>query len=147
MLVKRLGISEKTVYKHLARLSNANLVIKSGTSGKTFYSRNQLDNYAHIDPLDHTDLLIEQNYIYVSPSGEIVRGLKGFNVWCDRNNINLENQKTLYSTRLKDLGKLKTDGLISAIKRVLSGKGKVNLDEVFFSDFYTFNQFGKTKLG
>jgi len=147
LLVENLGISEKTIYKHLARLLSENLVTKIDSNGKSFYLINQKSRDINIDPLNLADLLIEQNYIYVSPSGEMIRGLMGLHEWCIKNNTSFEKQKSLYATRLKDLGKLKRDGLISAKKRILSGTEKVFLNDVFFSDFYTFDHFGKTKLG
>jgi len=147
LLVENLGMSEKTIYKHLARLLSESLVTKIGSSGKSFYLINQKSKDINIDPLNLTDLLIEQNYIYVSPSGEIIRGLNGFNEWCIKNNMNFEKQKSLYATRLKDLGKIRIGGLISAKKRILPGTERVLLNDVFFSDFYTFDHFGKTRLG
>jgi len=73
--------------------------------------------------------------------------LSGFNDWCLKSNLNFEKEKKLYSKRLKDLGSLKQDGLISAKKRILSGTNDMAIDEVFFGDFYTFDHYGKTKLG
>ena len=37
--------------------------------------------------------------------------------------------------------------MISAKKSILSGKNKLYLDEVYFSDFYNISHYGKTKLG
>jgi len=37
--------------------------------------------------------------------------------------------------------------VISAKKTILSGKKELHLDNIFFSDFYNLDHFGKTKLG
>lgn len=150
LLVEKLELSEKTLYKHLSTLLDENLIVKRGTNGKSYYYVNDKvsdNDYISVDPLDTIDLLIEQNYIYVNPSGVIKRGLKGFNEWCEKNKLNFDLQKKLYSKKLKDISKIKKFGLIFAKNRILSGNEKVILDEVLFSDFYTFDHFGKTKLG
>lgn len=148
VLMEKLNISEKTMHKHLARLLDENLITKTGNNGKTFYYiKNKNEDEIKPGLLNLEDLLIEQNYIYVSPTGEIIRGLNGFNKWCQANNTNFEKQKRIYTNRLKEIGQIKQNGVISAKDRILSGKIEIALDHVFFSDFYTFDHFGKTKLG
>ncbi|PIP27854.1 MAG: hypothetical protein COX29_04155 [Candidatus Moranbacteria bacterium CG23_combo_of_CG06-09_8_20_14_all_35_22] len=148
-LIKMLGLSSKNSHKHLAKLLDERLVKKTGSVPRVFYVvDNELENI-NFDSLDKDDQLIEQNYIYVSPSGEISRGISGFQIWCRKNQFNLEKEKEEFIQKLKISQKFKNkkSGLISAKKIILSGKEKVYLDDIFFSDFYTIGHFGKTKLG
>ncbi|MDA3802706.1 MAG: hypothetical protein PF488_02285 [Patescibacteria group bacterium] len=145
-IVKILNVSLKTVYKHLSTLLDDQLIKKTGTSPKVFYSINEKIDRDHI-LLDKDNLFIEQNYIYVSPSGEIIRGVNGFYVWCQKNNFDFDKEKELYISQFKSLKKLQKNGLYSVKKNILSGKGQLYLDDIFFSDFYTFGHYGKTKLG
>ncbi len=146
VIVKGLGLSEKTIYKHLASLLKAKKIEKNGDKGKIFYTTRNIDStLSEIKNLN--DTLIESYYIYVSPNGEIIRGLQGFNTWCNKNSLNSKKVKAQYIKRLKELNKLKKNGLLSGKDKILSGQKDLFIDEVFFSDFYTFNHFGKTKLG
>jgi DNA-binding Lrp family transcriptional regulator len=145
-LVKMLGVSTKTIYKHLTKLLDEQLIKKTGTTPRVFYVARdeQADGVA---VFDESDQLIEQNYIYVSPSGEMTRGISGFQLWCERNGSDFSKEKKLFSQRFKSIQKMKNSGLISAKKTILSGGKALQLDNIFFSDFYTFDHFGKTKLG
>ena len=145
-IVKILNISTKTAYKHLAKLLDEELIKKTGSTPRVFYSIKRISETIPVS-FKPEEQLIEQNYIYVSPSGEISRGIAGFYKWCEKNNFNTEKEKQLYAKGLKSIQKLKRGGLISAKKSILSGKNKLYLDNIFFSDFYTFDHFGKTKLG
>jgi len=145
-IVKILGISTKTAYKHLSKLLDEQLIKKIGTTPKVFYSANEFMARDSI-LLSKDDVIIEQNYIYVSPSGEIFRGINGFDAWCRKNNFDFEKEKKLYVSQLRSIQKLQKNGLYSAKKIILSGKKAMHLDDIFFSDFYTFGHYGKTKLG
>ncbi|MFA6252276.1 MAG: hypothetical protein WCX74_02660 [Candidatus Paceibacterota bacterium] len=141
-----LNISMKTLYKHLSILLDNQLIKKIGTTPKVFYVINDTQEIDQ-EIIRENDYFIEQNYIYVSPSGEIVRGVNGFKTWCQKNSFDFNKEKILFSKKYKEMNKLKKNNLISAQKIILSGKKDLSLDEVFFSDFYSFDHFGKTKLG
>ena len=145
-LVGILNISMKTLYKHLSVLLDNQFIKKIGTTPRVFYVINDIQE---VDQgiVSESDYFIEQNYIYVSPSGEIVRGLNGPMVRCQGNNFDFSKEKDIFSKKYKEMSKFKKNSLISAKKIILSGGKDLQLDEVFFSDFYSFDHFGKTKLG
>ena len=145
-IVKMLGVSVKTVYKHLSKLFDEQLIKKTGTTPKVFYSVKE-SFVGDSVLLNEDNIIIEQNYIYVSPGGEIRRGIDGFSVWCRKNSFDFNKEKKLYISQLKSIRRLQRDGLYSAKKIILSGKEGMHLDNIFFSDFYTFGHYGKTKLG
>lgn len=145
-LIKIGDISSKNLYKHLGVLLDHRLIQKTGSTPKVYYSLSD-NQYLNIDTLDINDLLVENNYIFVSPSGDILRGNRGFSEWCSKNNFDIEKEKKLFVKTILSTKELKVDDLISAKNRILSGKKEVYLDDIFFSDFYTQNHFGKTKLG
>lgn len=146
-IVKISKISIKNVYKHLSRLLDEDLVKKSGSTPKVFYSIKKEEN-EEIEIKNLNDYLIEQSYIYLSPEGEIVRGVNGFNVWCKKNSFNFIKEKDNFQKKLKELQKKKKNGLFSAKDKILSSITKdLYLDDIYFSDFYTIDHFGKTKLG
>jgi DNA-binding Lrp family transcriptional regulator len=145
-LAKKLDVSAKTIHKHLLKLIDEQLINKIGTTPRVFYVFNEKNEN---DPiiLDVGGRLIDQNYIYVSPNGEMTRGMEGFQLWCRKNKLNFIQEKNLFLKRLKSFQKFKKEGLISAKKIILSGKRDLFLDNIFFSEFYNFDHFGKTKLG
>jgi hypothetical protein len=141
-----LGVSSKTIYKHLSRLLDECEIIKTGSTPLVFYSpAKTFPETLMVN--DSDDYLIEKNYIFVSPSGVIFKGINGFQIWCNKNKFDFEDQKQKLVKRIKEVEKLKIDGLISAKQIILSGKKDLYLDELYFSDFYTADHFGKTKLG
>jgi len=145
-IVKMLNISLKTVYKHLAKLLDEDLIVKVGSTPIVYYSvktEHKNDSFE----LDKNDIIINENYIYVSPSGELSRGVDGFQEWCRKNKFDYNKEKTIFVEKFRTFEKLKKNGVISAKKSILSGKNKVYLDNVFFSDFYNIAHYGKTKLG
>ena len=105
-LAKMLGVSIQTTYKHLRALLDEELIRKAGTTPKVFYFV-----YVEIGSVpmstDGDNAYIEQNYIYVSPSGEVVRGLEGFVAWCDKNKFDFEKEKLKYKKKQKTIEKLK----------------------------------------
>lgn len=145
-LAKKLSVSAKTVHKHLAVLLDEQLIAKSGTAPKVFYS---ISLEREVDFVANTqdEQLIEQNYIYVYPGGEVSRGVAGFQLWCQKNKFDFDKEKKALIQKIKTVQKVKKSGLISAKKTILSGKNKLYLDNIFFSDFYSLDHFGKTKLG
>lgn len=145
-LVKMLNVSTKTIQKHLVILLDEQLVKKTGTTPKVFYSVNT-EQVNRLFISDEADQIIENNYIYVSPNGDIKRGIDGFQEWCKKNTFDFSKEKKLLSEKIKMVQRIKKEGLISAKKKILSASGDLHLSEVFFSDFYNLDHFGKTKLG
>ncbi|EKE20142.1 MAG: hypothetical protein ACD_8C00050G0005 [uncultured bacterium] len=145
-IVKMLGVSPKTVYKHLLILLDEQLIKKTGKIPRIFYVYNEAISDGVIIS-DEDDQVIENNYVYVSPSGEIRRGIDGFKTWCQKNAFDFSKEKKLLAEKIKAVQKIKKNGLVSAKKKILSATGNLNLNEVFFSDFYNLDHFGKTKLG
>lgn len=145
-IVKILNISLKTVYKHLAKLLDEDLIVKAGSTPTVYYSiKRENENNSFV--FDKNDIIINENYVYVSPSGEVIYGVAGFQEWCQKNKFEYDKEKKTFIEKFKTFEKLKKNGVISAKKSILSGKNKVYLDNIFFSDFYNIGHYGKTKLG
>lgn len=146
-IIIKANVSPKTVYKHLVKLLDERLIKKTGSKSRVFYSINSEIEISDFLMSDNDSQIIEQNYIYVAPSGEIIRGISGFNIWCQKNKFNFEKEKKALIQNFRLHQRFKRNGLISAKKIILSKKEKLYLDDIFFSDFYTLGHFGKTKLG
>jgi hypothetical protein len=145
-IVKKLNVSIKTVYKHLAKLLDEDLIEKTGSTPVVFYDI-KIQNSEMTLIRDKDDKIIDDNYLYVSPSGEMLYGISGFKQWCKKNNFIFEKEKRMFVDKFKAFKKLKKDELISAKQSILSGGKKLHLNNIFFSSFYNIGHFGKTKLG
>ncbi|MBT4124348.1 MAG: hypothetical protein HOC16_05255 [Candidatus Pacebacteria bacterium] len=147
-LAAKIGISNKNLYKHLRRLLDEQLIEKVGSTPKVYYSLKSSEKIV-IDNTSFDDLLIEQNYVYVSPVGKIIRGMSGFSTWCKKNGYSVDKQKYLFVKKFQEINKLRKDGVISAKQKLTDVKDKqsIYLDSLYYGDFYTVDHFGKTKLG
>lgn len=145
-IIKMLKVSSKTAHKHLLKLLDEQLIKKTGTTPRVFYIAS-IDHNDEQFAFDKDSQLIEQNYIYVSPTGEMIRGVNGFQIWCQKNQFDFAKEKELFTKKIKLFQRLKKNNVISAKKIILSGKKNLYLDNIFFSEFYNFDHFGKTKLG
>ncbi len=141
------GVSTKTVYRHLSALLEEGLIKKAGSVPQVFYSLVSPVQIIAPNAFDPDDYVIDQNYIYVSASGELTRGIRGFAIWCQKNGFDFKREKKIYADQFKSLQRSRSQGLFSGKGSVLSGQGAPYLDNLFFADFYTFGHYGKTKLG
>lgn len=154
-ILSAVSISETNLYKNLNKLINEDLIIKKGNGGAMYYSIKDINDNKFLNLKgnnidEYSEYIINKNYIYVSPSGEMIKGWDGFYNWCVRYKLNIEIETKNYIKLIKDINKVKKNGLISAKKNILSqGKEAIGLyiDKLYYSDFYNIGHFGKTKLG
>lgn len=147
-LSEQLAISKKNLYIHIHKLLSEEKIEKIGTPPKVYYFLKTSQNKPILKT--KSDLIIENNYIFVDANGEMKRGLAAFDFWCDKNNLDLNANKKEYIKSINETERLrgKDTHLLSGIKSIFSnGKSEINLDNIYFSDFYTLGHFGKTKLG
>lgn len=144
-----LQISDRAVFKQLSKLLTLGLLEKVGTSPKVFYkisySNKNSDKEHTFDK--KTDKLINDNFLYITPLGEYHEGTKGFIKWCNERDLNVELQAKQYLKIITDINQSKTNGIINATEKFESTFENNFLNGVYYVDFYSIPQFGKTKLG
>ena len=150
-LWRELGFSRQLVQKKLKELIDAKTIQKLGKAPLVFYeltSQTQVGSQINI-PRELIDFA-DNNYLYVSPLGEIVYGFNGFVKWGDsigeRKNIEnllLEYKKSIDESR--DL--FNKNGFIDAINKIKQTFPATYLNKLYYLDFYAIPKFGKTKLG
>lgn len=94
--------------------------------------------------------VIEGDYLYVSPLGEIISGKEGFLRWLkdikeDQRAIPLAREYV--QTRSQADSFINRFGYINATERIKSIFPDTVLDRLYYLDFYSLPKFGKTKLG
>lgn len=148
-LVNYLGFSKQAVFKQLSKLTKEDQIYKIGKSPVVYYllKTNTLKKDI-IEVSPEAKEIIENNYLIITPVGEIKEGLDGFAYWCERNKLPITKTSEEYVMTWQKYDSYKKDGLIDGTDKIKSSFGdKVGLDKVFYLDFYALERFGKTKLG
>ncbi len=150
-LTRVFGMSNTTIHKHLLKLLEMEEIRKVGRSPLVFYV--PAATKREETPLDvSADVrkIIDENYLYISPVGELQYGFKGFVAWVQgiKEEARLARLATEY---VKTLNQFKThrtaDGWIDATIKLKSVFEEKEVDTLLYEDFYSLPKFGKTKLG
>lgn len=144
-----LNISDRAVRKQLNNLLENDSLYKNGKPPKVFYFIKKTSEAIVNDDDIAKDikLIIDRDFLIITPSGDKKEGLVGFKYWCAKNNFPLNKTAKEYFKTISKYDNYKKDGLISRIKKINNTFSEVYLDELFYLDFYSIERFGKTKLG
>lgn len=144
-----LDLTDRAIRKQLSSLLKKGAVGKIGTPPKVFYYLTEKGvlkpSSKEIDPI--ITKFINENYLFISPTGESLTGMSGFEYWCNKIKLPLEKTALDYFKTITKYNKLKKDGLLSGMAKLKNTFAKINLDKLFYLDFYSIDRFGKTKLG
>lgn len=150
-LARALNVSRVVIHRHLKSLMEDGELKKLGKPPLVFYvlqGRKPIKAAPSIP--DEIKKVINDQYLYISPVGEMLYGLEGFNRWAseikeEERIVDLakEYTKALFNSRQYVV----SNGWIDATKKIKNTFEKVYVDKLFYGDFYSFPKFGKTKLG
>ncbi|MBD3365755.1 HTH domain-containing protein [candidate division WWE3 bacterium] len=170
-LTEYLGISSRAVFKHLKDLLETGELHKIGKPPIVFYQtavsapggvvaspsmRKSSPEGAKLASLDtqvdtQTQKIIDENFMTITPLGEVLEGAKGFAHWCVQRSLNYKEMAQKYASLIKKYRKIKESGefkgLIDSTAKLKSTFKQVNVDALYYIDFYSIEIFGKTKLG
>lgn len=147
-LVNFLGITKQALFRHLKKMIENKELIKTGMPPKVFYSINKDGVTTIIKFEPKIEEILKNNYLIITPSGEMKEGSEGFTYWCKRNNLDPVKTSLEYVKILEKYNKYRLkSGLIDGISKMKSTFSEVYLDKLFYIDFYSIERFGKTKLG
>lgn len=148
-LSEHLDITQRAVFKQLAKLLKEQKVSKIGLPPKVFYrlADSAKPNYSSIRLKPEHQKVITDNYLYISALGEYLEGVSGFIRFCQDRELDVNWAAKQYFNIINNIAKQKKTGLINASSKINSSFTKNNLTATFYLDFYSIPQFGKTKLG
>jgi DNA-binding transcriptional ArsR family regulator/anti-anti-sigma regulatory factor len=157
-LVEYLGITDRAVRKQLKSLLEKGVITKLGKAPRAYYSITILgidvEDYTKIKDLirnieisNQKEGLIEREFYYISPRGEVHQGLEGFMYWCQERKLDYSKTAQRYIDTYLKYHSFEKGGLINGLSKLKSSFDEVALDELFYIDFYSVEIFGKTKLG
>ena len=151
--VDSLHVSKQAIHVALNQLLEADAVIKYGRTPKTIY---RLHPGKTFDIKDHnitntqTLKYLSKNFLVITEIGKMLEGAEAFGLWCKQRNLPLEKTAEEYiKTKSKYDAYFDDKGFINGKEKLANTKGfsKINLDAIYYLDFYAIEQFGKTRLG
>lgn len=147
-LSDKLKVSPQMIHRHLNSLLEKNVIQKIGSAPIVFYTLFKKQIGESISISSKNKEIIEKNFLFISPQGERFDGEKGFILWCQKRNLDPIKKSEEYNKIYTTYEKLKKDNLISGKSKIVTTFEKNTcLNDVFISDFYAWEIFGKTKLG
>ena len=137
-IIIKIGFSKQIIFRHLKSLIEDNLIKKTGTPPKVFYSlKKAVKSEKKINYPTRTIEIIEREFITMTPDGKILKGLKGFEYWCKRRDQKFEKTAEEYIKTIEKYNKFKKNGLISGLQKMQNTFEKTYLDQVHYIDFYS----------
>jgi len=148
-----LGISRQGMFKQLKKLLEQNSIEKVGSAPKVFYSVKTVESVnkksPNLYPPQIADCL-EKNYLIITPAGKILKGISGFEYWCEKRKLKPTQQAEIYFNTIEKVAQFKTGPAktIDGTDKLKSTFGnQTALDKLYYIDFYSIEIFGKTHLG
>lgn len=143
-----LQISNRAVFKQLRNLLEKGEIEKTGSPPKVYYFISSKDSKISAPNLGNgLKKYINEHYLLINPYGQIKPGFEGFAQWCQKHNLPVEKTAKEYKETLDKYLKHKRGGFINGALKMKSTFNEVNIDQVYYLDFYSIERFGKTKLG
>jgi hypothetical protein len=151
-LVRALSpLGRVAIHRNLKKLVEEGMLRKIGKPPLVFYLLAEKKTAAVIPTTsDEVKRVIEQDYLYITPQGEILPGFSGFIRWATNTKQadKIAHLANLYVKTRATYDKYRSPkGWIDATFKLKETFPMVYLDKLFYADFYSLPQFGKTKLG
>ena len=146
-LAKELEVSRQVIHRHLSHLMEDGKIRKIGKPPKVFYKIKPKEKRSFVNLKEKTEEVISENFLHVTPSGKILKGVDGFRAWCEERNLPLKKTAKEYIDTIKKYNSYKKEGVIDATDKLKETFEDVFVDEAYYLDFYSIKRFGKTKLG
>lgn len=97
-----------------------------------------------------TKQILDAHYLYINPKGELLFGVEGFKTWVVQ--TKQQSQMTALAARYHQTlvqyeHYRRPKGWIDATTKLTETFNETFMDKLLYANFYSFPQFGKTKLG
>jgi MarR family len=152
-LVDSLHVSKQAIHVAINQLLEADAVVKFGKTPKTIYRLHpgKISATEHQGAINtETSKYLSENFLVITEIGKMLEGVEAFSVWCRQRNLPFVKTAEEYlNTKSKYDAYFNAKGLINGKEKLTHTKGysKINLDDIYYLDFYAIERFGKTRLG
>ena len=147
-LVKVFGISQVAIHKQLNNLLSKSKISKVGKPPLVFYVPKEEKEEIEVDVPSDIKKIIDKNYLYISPVGELLYGFEGFATWVK----SVKEEKRLSKLAIEYVNTLnhfkkhfQNNNWIDATKKLRNTFGTTYVNKLLYADFYSLPKFGKTK--
>lgn len=149
-LVDHFQISSQIIHRHLNVLLREGNIIKRGFSPRVYYfsvENNSFDHEFNQLNLLKKDDFLENNWLTIEPTGNILRGTDGFFLWCKERGFDFNTKRSEYLSVFDKYAPYRKNGYIDATEKFREIFSNISLDKAFYLDFYSYEIFGRTKWG
>ena len=150
---EHIAVSRQMLHRVLNRMQEEGLIQKLGRAPRVFYRLNQDRPVKKIYEFTLTAIELEflaRHFLLITETGERLEGITALQVWSEKQKLPVEKTaREFIATQKKYLQYVLPDGLINGTEKLVNTKGfdKINVDAMFYCDFYAIERFGKTRLG
>jgi len=145
-----LEVSRQYIHRQLLELQNEGQVEKLGRAPKTFY-RLKANSPVIAAPALAAEKasFLRRYFLIITETGERLEGPEAMARWCAKQKLPFEKTVDEFiRTKEKYLAYRDNHGLINGLDKLKKTSfPKLGLDQVYYSDFYAIERFGKTRLG
>lgn len=143
-----IGITSRGIRKQLLTMLKQGILSKKGHPPVVYYEiKEELESSQPNRLSTEIVEIINRNYLYITPIGEKLEGLVGFEAWCKKQGLLVEKTAEEYVVIFKKFFNYKKNGFINGLSKLEKTYDRVFLDSLYYVDFYSIDRFGKTKLG
>ena len=147
-IINNLLISERRVFVILKSLLEQGVLEKYGSPPFVYYKLKEKSEKLYLNDFNNKEKsIIEENFIYFTPKGELLRDENAFIKWCVDRKIDYEKEVKTYIKTLEKYSNLKVNGLIDATSKFKNTFKKTAVEKMYYKDFYSIEKYGRTKLG
>lgn len=151
-LLRTLEISNVAIHKQLKKLLNENVIVRVGKPPLVFYTFPSQRVFRNIETKnipEYSKRLIEENFLSITPNGELLYGMEGFVYWLNtyqgRKKLAIAAEE--YVVIFKEQNKyFSQNGWIDATSKLKNSFTKVFVDHLLYKNLYSYKIFGRTKL-
>lgn len=149
-LAEILGISTQALHRHLKKLVEENKIERIGNPPKVFYRLASAKKETVVDLDEELSVFLNRHYANVNSLGIYKTGVDAF---IDRasgigQTKHIENLARAYKKiRTETLQLYNGEPFLSGLQKFQMTFDKTYLENIYFQDFYSLPQFGKTRIG
>ncbi len=151
-LLDVVDIERAMIHRHLLALVKEGLIMKIGSAPKVVYVPVDMEHAKSVRDMPALDAttksIVHEQFFLVTPQGERLEGIPAFVRWCGDRRFDVTKKATEYVSLSKKYSAMRKGGLLDGSTKFRKTFGDDDVvDAVYYVDFYTWEMFGKTKLG
>lgn len=149
-----IGLSNVMIHRHIKKLLEEKKIQKHGSAPKVLYSAIDPEKNTSVHFSERTvskngeNILLEKNWLSITPEGKRISGEKGFEYWCTKRGFDPDIKKSEYIKIFHQYDQFRKDGYIDATEKFYTTfPNQKIIKKAYYLDFFSYEIFGRTKWG